>query len=124
MVGIGVIGCGKIAERHLSAYKKLGDVDITIGDRQSALPRRPAYEAGVAWAESPAAILSNAAVTAIDVWVPTRHHCSVVLGALRHGKHVFCEKPLCFDLGEAREIKKAALEADRLVVVGYLYRFH
>ena len=32
MLRIGVIGCGRIAEKHLQAYKKLKDVEITVTD--------------------------------------------------------------------------------------------
>ena len=121
---IGVVGCGKIAERHLLAYRRLGDVDVAIADIQCDAARRVADEARVAWVPSAAEIFADPNVSAVDVCVPTRHHRLVVLEALRHGKHVFCEKPLCLNLAEACEIQAAAVEARRLVMVGYLYRFH
>ena len=31
-VRIGVVGCGKIAEKHLNAYRRLDDVKVTVTD--------------------------------------------------------------------------------------------
>jgi predicted dehydrogenase len=124
MVNIGIVGCGKIAERHLLAYRKLGGVGVTVADVQPEAARRLAEGINVSWAESPALALTDPKIDAIDVCVPTRHHRAVVLEALSHGKHVFCEKPLCLDIDEAREIRTKAAAAGRVVMVGYLYRFH
>jgi predicted dehydrogenase/threonine dehydrogenase-like Zn-dependent dehydrogenase len=61
--------------------------------------------------------------------VTTRHdsHARFVLDALRAGKHVFVEKPLCLTLDELQEIELAyaAVEPDGrpLVMVGFNRRF-
>ncbi len=65
-------------------------------------------------------------------WIPdqVRHdsHAGFVLDALRAGKHVFVEKPLCLTLGELEEIS-AAYEAAGpgsdapLLMVGFNRRF-
>jgi len=52
--------------------------------------------------------ITDAAVS--TVVIATRHdaHAHQVLAALRAGKHVFCEKPLCLTLAELAEIEEAA----------------
>ncbi len=50
-------------------------------------------------------------------------HYSQVLAALKSGKHVFVEKPLCFSLSEADELIAAAAQADRVLQVGYMKRY-
>ena len=64
---------------------------------------------------------------AIDmVAIATRHnlHARQVLAALAAGKHVFCEKPLCLELGELDEIAKALGRENRpRLMVGFNRRF-
>ncbi len=57
------------------------------------------------------------------VVVTTRHdsHASFVIQALKAGKHVFVEKPLCLTLDELVQIEAAATRA--IVMVGFNRRF-
>lgn len=60
------------------------------------------------------------------VVIATRHdaHAAQVLAALRAGKHVFCEKPLCLTLSELHEIELAvAAHPNQLLMVGFNRRF-
>jgi predicted dehydrogenase len=47
-----------------------------------------------------------------------------VLQALDAGKHVFCEKPLARTAAEAQAIREASRRNQKIVMTGYLYRFH
>jgi len=122
-IHIGVIGCGKIAERHLNAYRKLEGVRVTVTD---IVPKGEdvARRYGVGWRPRPEELLVQDGVDAVDVCIPTPAHADVILKALENGKHVFCEKPLARNLSEARRIEQEAKEAGTVVMVGYLYRFH
>ncbi len=58
--------------------------------------------------------------------ITTRHdsHARFVLQAIRAGKHVFVEKPLCLSLDELSEIRSVTSErAERLLMVGFNRRF-
>jgi predicted dehydrogenase len=122
MTRVGVIGCGKIAEKHLNAYRRLG-VDVTVTDVvEKGAVIAEHYRAR--WNPDPLDLVHGDAVDAIDVCTPTPTHYELITASLRSGKHVFCEKPLARDLAEAREIEQVAAETDRLLMVGYLYRFH
>lgn len=124
MTTIGVVGCGRIAERHVEAYRKLDGISIVVTDKDPIAAQRLAQAQGVQWREEPNEVLESPELDAIDVCVPTAIHADVVLAALRSGKHVFCEKPLCQTYDQAREIADAQRAAGRIVMVGYLYRFH
>jgi len=120
---VGVIGCGKIAEKHLNAYRKLKGVRVTVTDivpKGQVVARR--Y--GVGWHPDPDGLIADAGVDAVDVCIPTPAHAETILKALDAGKPVFCEKPLARNLEEARAIARKAEETGRIVMVGYLYRFH
>ncbi len=123
MIRIGVIGCGKIAEKHLEAYRALDDVDVTVTDivdRGRSVAER--YDVG--WNPVPTEVTSSARFDAIDVCVPTPAHAEYISLALREGKHVFVEKPLASNLDEARAIADQASATQAVVMAGYLYRHH
>jgi predicted dehydrogenase len=118
-----MVGCGKIAEKHLEAYRKLDGVEVTITDivaRGEALAER--YEVG--WHPVPDEVVASADFDAIDVCVPTPAHAQFIAAALRNDKHVFVEKPLAATLAEARAIAEQAAATDTVVMAGYLYRHH
>lgn len=69
-------------------------------------------------------ILSRSEIN--TVVIVTRHdlHANQILEALRAGKNIFCEKPLCLTLDELAEIEKKALELPaQKIVVGFNRRF-
>ena len=47
-------------------------------------------------------------IDAVFVATPDHHHAPASMLAIQHGKHVYCEKPLCHDLFEARALSEAA----------------
>ncbi len=123
MVHIGVVGCGKIAEKHLNAYRKIANIKVTVSDIVDK-GKTVANNYGASWCDNPDELLKDSAIDAIDVCVPTPSHRDVILKALNNQKHVFCEKPLACNIDEAIQIKKMTDKAKKVVMVGYLYRFH
>jgi len=45
-----------------------------------------------------------------NVSIPDHMHASVAMSAMRHGKNVYCQKPLCHNLHEVRALTEAAAE--------------
>ena len=54
---------------------------------------------------------------------PDPYHAEITLASLAKGLHVFCEKPLCFSVDEAREIRAMRDQSGKVVQVGYMKRF-
>lgn len=123
MLRIGVIGCGRIAEKHLQAYKKLKDIEITVTDILQE-GQIIAQNYGVNWHNNPDELIARREIDAVDICIPTPLHVEFITKALQNGKHIFCEKPLATSLKEVKEIQEKATQAGKLLMVGYLYEFH
>lgn len=47
-------------------------------------------------------------IDAVFIATPNHHHALPALIAMQLGKHVYCEKPVCHDIGEARALRAMA----------------
>ena len=57
----------------------------------------------------------------VIISAPNNVHYKTAKAFLENGIHVFCEKPLCFEVEEAEELKKIAEEKGLLFLVNYSY---
>jgi predicted dehydrogenase len=107
-LGIAVIGLG-IGEQHALAYSRLRECSLV---RMHDLDARRVEETiervgqGSA-AGNYSAILSDSTIDAVSIATYDDAHAGQVVAALKAGKHVFVEKPLCRSIEELRQIKQA-----------------
>lgn len=57
-------------------------------------------------------------IDSVNVTVPDHMHAAIALSALRAGKHVYCQKPLCHDVAECRALADAAKKAGVVTQLG------
>lgn len=123
---VAFLGAGNYAGRVLiPAFKSAGASLRTVVSSGGVSAVHFGRKHGFAQASTDgAAVLADPSVDTIVI--ATRHdaHARQVLGALRAGKHVFCEKPLCLTLDELAEIEaEAAARPGQLLMVGFNRRF-
>lgn len=122
-VRIAILGAGSMGTVHAAAYANMPEVSVAgVFSRD---PARAAAVAGICKARpftDAAALIQRDDIDAIDVCLPSAVHHDVVVSALEHGKHVFCESPLALDLDQAQRMRDAARRAGRLLQVGLLMR--
>jgi predicted dehydrogenase len=63
-------------------------------------------------------------IDAVAVATPVSTHYGLALRALRRGKHVLVEKPMCTSVDEGRELVAVADSAKRTLMVDHTYLFH
>lgn len=63
-------------------------------------------------------------IQAVSIATPNGTHFAISKAALEAGLHVICEKPLCFTVAEAEELRALAEQKNRLVCVTYGYAGH
>ncbi len=125
-VGLGIIGAGNFAKSVLvPALTGTGGFDVRGVVSAGGLSAEAMKDRiGAAYAASDiAAVLDDGDVDAVVI--ATRHdsHARYVLDALKRGKHVFVEKPLCLTRDELAEIETAAKASDGILMVGFNRRF-
>jgi len=124
-VAVSFIGAGNYATRTLiPAFKESGSRLRTVassgGVSGAHAGRKYGFERTTTDADSVFADKDTNAVV-----IATRHdtHARMVMAALKAGKHLFVEKPLCIRLDELEDIEKAVQKSDRVLMVGFNRRF-
>jgi len=68
--------------------------------------------------------LADPAINGISIAAPAELHFMLASAALGAGKHVFVEKPLTIDVGEAEALCAMADKAGLTLMVGHLLQYH
>ena len=105
MTGIGIVGCGYVADRYIYSLRGYPEIEIVgVFDRdQQRLERFSAFH-GIQKSDSLAALLKNERVSIILNLTNPRSHFGISEECLRAGKHVYSEKPLAMELGQAKQL--------------------
>jgi predicted dehydrogenase/threonine dehydrogenase-like Zn-dependent dehydrogenase len=128
-IRVGVLGAGAFAMGTLlPALKRVGKVElIGVCAANGSHARHAAEKFGFRYcATDEQMIFADSEVN--TVVIATRHHLHApqVLAAIKAGKHVFCEKPLCLSEVELAEILRAygrCTSCHPVLMVGFNRRF-
>ena len=122
---VGVAGAGFIGSVHARSARLAGatlaGVATSSPERSRAAAERLGAERSYA---TPEDLATAPDVDVLHICTPNHVHASLAALALRHGKHVICEKPLAVDRAQAEELLDAARGAGRVATVPFVYRFH
>jgi predicted dehydrogenase len=124
---IGILGAARIAPPALvRPARRVAEAEVAaVAARDPARARAFAAKHGIAKVhESYDALIDDPELDAVYNPLPNGLHCDWSIRALRAGKHVLCEKPIASNAEEAERMAKAALEADRILVEAFHYRYH
>ncbi len=120
MIGAAVVGLG-VGEAHARTYAEDPRAELRwVFDLDRERAERVAAELGARAARDLDEILADDAVGAVSIASFDDAHYAQTLAALRNGRHVFVEKPLCRTVQEARELKAAWERAGRPVLASNL----
>ncbi|MCZ8513233.1 Gfo/Idh/MocA family oxidoreductase [Paenibacillus filicis] len=124
-INIGLIGAGSISELHLQAYKKQPDVRLSaICDLNGDRAREKASRYGIPQVYTDYRdLLSDPEIEAVSICTWNDTHAEIGIAALRAGKHVLVEKPLCRTVEEALQMQAAVRETGKILQVGFVRRY-
>jgi predicted dehydrogenase len=118
-LNIGIIGAGGIAQKlHLPDIAQTPGLRVVaLSGRKEPRLRSLAERFDVPrFTTDPHTILSDDSIDAVVVATPHPLHVSAGLEALRAGKHVLMQKPLCGEMAEADAFARAVAASDRTVL--------
>lgn len=125
IVGIGIIGCGKIAQvRHIPEYEANPDARVVaLYDYNLDRARELAEAHGARAYATMEELLADPEVDAVSVCTSNATHAEATIAALRAGKHVLCEKPMATTIEDCEAMVAAAREAGRALMIDQNQRF-
>ena len=116
------VGCGYWGKNLARNFAELGVLEAVVdGNPETANAIAAATGARVMDFD---AVLADGNISAVSFATPAETHHALAMRALEAGKHVFVEKPLALDPGEAQELIDAARRLDRRLMVGHLLQYH
>jgi len=125
-IGIGVIGCGAIANRaHLPAYRASPETRlVAVADIDEKKAEKAARQFNVPhWYKDYNRLLEHEDIDAVSICVPPILHAEVAIQAAEQNKHILCEKPISLTLDDAEQMIQAAKKNNVLLMIGHHLRF-
>jgi myo-inositol 2-dehydrogenase/D-chiro-inositol 1-dehydrogenase len=125
-LNIGVIGAGRIGKVHAENLAtrvpgtSVGAIaDVALGSAQEVAARLRIPKVSADYRE----ILRDPAINAVAICSATDTHSQIIIEAAQAGKHIFCEKPIDFNLDRIDQALEAVEKAGVKLQIGFNRRF-
>lgn len=124
-LGVALVGYGYWGPNLLRNYMELSEPEVKwVCDlRPEQLAKVGARFPGIQLTEDYSEVFADPAVDAVLVATPISTHHAIAKAALEAGKHVFVEKPMTSDPGDARELVDLAAARGLTLMVGHTFVF-
>jgi len=125
-VNVGLIGAGRIGRLHAEhlAFRIPQANLLAVSDIILEAAQKCAAEFGIPKAiQDHREIMEDPNIEAVVICSSTDTHAQMIEEAAAAGKHIFCEKPIDFDLGRIDRALAAVEEAGVKLQVGFNRRF-
>ena len=123
MLKVGLLGLGHLGKIHLKNWLEIKDVQVVgFYDPNPEVAREIQDQFNIPNFLTPEELLDK--VDAVDIVAPTNYHYELCEIALKKGRHVFVEKPMCDTMEQAQQLVKLVKEANVKFQVGHVERFN
>ncbi|AIQ13133.1 Gfo/Idh/MocA family protein [Paenibacillus durus] len=122
-MNVAVLGTG-FGAYHASLLKSMNLCErLVVFGRNPDKLEQLEKELNVEIARDIGEILRDPDIDVIDLCLPSSLHCEIAVKALEHGKHVFCETPVCCSMEEAAAMLIAERRCGSRVLVNRFIHF-
>jgi myo-inositol 2-dehydrogenase/D-chiro-inositol 1-dehydrogenase len=125
-VRLGIIGAGRIGKVHAASVSdpSVQAIPMAITDLNRSAAEEVATRFGIPRVtDSAGQILNDPEIDAVLICSSTDTHSDLVGQAARAGKHIFCEKPIDYDLSRIDRALDAVKKAGVKLQIGFNRRF-
>jgi predicted dehydrogenase len=125
--GVGIIGCGAVAQEYIKAFEKDGRSQVrglVSLNRVDAERYRDRYDLKCAIGTDAAVMLQRADIDIVVVCVPHDQHTKYAVAAAEAGKHAIVEKPVALTLADMRKQQEAVKKAGVKTLVGFVLHWN
>ena len=121
---VGIAGIGRWGKKLINTFAQHADIVMCASSGDQANRSWLAeYHPGITWVSDFSVMARSASVDAIVIATPIAMHAAQTAEALRHGKHVFVEKPLAMDATTAGLLAHSAAAKGLRLFVGHTFLF-
>ncbi len=108
IAGIGVGGMGANNLTNLASQNIVALCDVDLNYAAKTIKNFPQAKV---WTDYREMLEKQKDIDAVLIATPDHTHAVIAMAAIKAGKHVYCQKPLCHDPYEARILTRAAAES-------------
>lgn len=125
MLKIGIIGCGRIADKHMTEIKKISDCEIVgVSDKEELMAKQLCDRYDVKeYFTDVHRLLDEAGPDVVHITTPPQSHFELGKLCFGAGCHLYIEKPFTLNTAEAEELIRIANEKGLKVTVGHNVQF-
>ena len=111
MLRFALIGCGRIAQKHIDAIAKLEQAElVAVADTNKKRATQIGKQCNVPFYEDYLEMLNNESIDIVNILTPSGLHAKNVLELAPFKKHIVVEKPMALTLNDADAMIKACDE--------------
>ena len=125
MLRAAIVGCGKIADQHVLAIRRILDCAVvSVCDRELLMARQLGERFGIEGCYSDLMeMITKASPDVVHITTPPQSHYSLALQCLEAGKHVYLEKPFTVTAEEAESLINLAERRGLKITAGHNLQF-
>jgi predicted dehydrogenase len=125
MLRVAIIGCGKVADQHVEAIRRIPDCEIvSLCDRELLMAKQLGERFGISACFSDLKEMLHAvSPDVVHITTPPQSHFSLARQCLESGSHVYLEKPFTSTAAEAKSLIHSAERCGLKITVGHNYQF-
>lgn len=130
-IGAAIIGVGRIGQVHLKNMMHshciqihwMVDTVAVHGNLKELANFYNLVDSNITTPDQFETVMADERVKMIVICVPTGLHKEFIMKSLKAGKHVFCEKPLCITVEDAKECYEEAKRQGKILMCALNRRF-
>lgn len=123
-IKFGIVGCGRIAERHAEHINNLGELDAVCDIKQDRIDAFSKKYSCNSYLDIDELLDNEQEIDVISICTPNGLHHEHTVKALKKGYHVLCEKPMAISVVAAEKMINESLSANKRLFVVKQNRFN